>query len=215
MSITFPLGRLVVCATILSIGSFPGAAETPDLRAVANDNRTTGGRLEKGVRKIELEAHVAKWYPESDSGSFLEVQTFGEVGHAPSVPGPLIRVTEQTVIEATVTNRLPGAPLVVHGLHSRPGPDEPLAIPPGETRSVSFTAGKPGTYFYWATTTGSVIVRPPRPAGGRRGVRDCMPDGSDSQQRGWRRSAGRGARQDRARHHPLWGFHRGSDGNCS
>jgi len=79
-------------------------------------------------------------------------------------------VTEQTVIEATVTNRLPGAPLVVHGLHSRPGPDEPLAIPPGETRSVSFTAGKPGTYFYWATTTGSVIVRPPRPAGGRRGA---------------------------------------------
>src|SRR6185295_20223477 len=45
---------------------------------------------------------------------------------------------------------------VVHGLHERPGPDAvPFEIPAGSTREQRFRAGAPGTYFYWATTTGA------------------------------------------------------------
>jgi FtsP/CotA-like multicopper oxidase with cupredoxin domain len=48
---------------------------------------------------------------------------------------------------------------VLHGLYARPAAgDDTVQIAPGATREVSFTAGVPGTYFYWGTTTGKAMV---------------------------------------------------------
>jgi FtsP/CotA-like multicopper oxidase with cupredoxin domain len=82
------------------------------------------------------------------------VQAFGESERRPTIPGPLVRVREGTVIEATVRNAIPGAALVVHGLARRPAvPSDTLHVGPGAARTTRFVAGVPGTYFYWATTT--------------------------------------------------------------
>jgi hypothetical protein len=55
--------------------------------------------------------------------------------------------------------------LVVYGLHSRPGSeDDTIHIAPRAVRSVSFSAGEPGAYYYWGTTTHS-LDRPGRAAG--------------------------------------------------
>jgi FtsP/CotA-like multicopper oxidase with cupredoxin domain len=55
----------------------------------------------------------------------------------------------------------------VYGLHSYPGnPDEFIPLGPGETREVQFDAGEPGTYVYWASTTGGAIDDPVRRQGG-------------------------------------------------
>ncbi len=50
--------------------------------------------------------------------------------------------------------------LRVHGLCDRDGPStdgarcQPVEVPPAGLREVRFTLGQPGTYHYWATTTG-------------------------------------------------------------
>jgi manganese oxidase len=55
----------------------------------------------------------------------------------------------------TIRNSIPGATLVIHGLYTRPGnPDDTVQFAPGDTREIPFKAGKEGTYYYWATTTG-------------------------------------------------------------
>jgi len=67
------------------------------------------------------------------------------------IPGPLIRVKAGTIINATVRNSLTDSTISVHGLLTRPaGRDDSLILRPGEVRGVTFAAGQPGTYFYWA-----------------------------------------------------------------
>jgi FtsP/CotA-like multicopper oxidase with cupredoxin domain len=151
--------------TLLVLLSFPAAAQAPlsagraapqfaSERVIANDNRRTAGVLRPGVLTLRLESRAARWYPEAEDGPNIEVQAFAETGKAPQIPGPLIRVPEGTEIRATVRNRL-GLPLVVYGLHTRPGsPEDTLHVAPGAVREVRFRAGAPGTYFYWGSTTG-------------------------------------------------------------
>ena len=80
------------------------------------------------------------------------MSAFAEVGQAPEIPGPLIRVPEGTVIHITLRNTFADSELVVHGFHTRPSvTDDVLTIPAGETREVTFAAGAAGTYFYWAS----------------------------------------------------------------
>ncbi len=123
-------------------------------RAIANDNRTMAGALQRGVLDVALDVVAARWYPEADDGSFEVVYLFAEADSDPRVPGPLIRVPTGTRIRATIRNSLPDSTLVVHGLHTRPGrASDPLHVPPGGRRSVEFEAGEPGTYFYWGRTT--------------------------------------------------------------
>ena len=67
------------------------------------------------------------------------------------IPGPLIRVKTGTIISATVRNALIDSTISVHGLLTRPAAgDDSLILRPGEVRIVTFAAGQPGTYFYWA-----------------------------------------------------------------
>jgi FtsP/CotA-like multicopper oxidase with cupredoxin domain len=88
----------------------------------------------------------------------LAIEAFGETSGSLSVPGPLIRVVEGTLVNASVRNDL-DQELLVHGLCGRDGGKkcEPLAVPPGSTRVVQFPAPPAGTYHYWATTMGAPV----------------------------------------------------------
>ena len=123
-------------------------------RIVANANRAPAGRLRHGILTLHLELRTGTFRPHADDGPGIEVQAFGEAGRPLQIPGPLIRVPEGTVIEATVRNRLRDSTLVLHGFDSHPNTREPLRVPPGATRKVRFEAGRAGTYYYWGSTTG-------------------------------------------------------------
>jgi len=115
---------------------------------------------------------MAVWRPESETGPAIEVAAFAEAGKAPQIPGPLIRVPVGTLVVASVKNRLTDSTVTVHGLFARPaaGADS-LVLHPGDSTSVSFMAGAPGTYWYMAvpgkpsdereTIAGALIIDPP------------------------------------------------------
>lgn len=124
---------------------------------VANDNRTPAGHLQNGVLELRLELRHATFYPDVEGGISREAYAFAEEGGAPQSPGPLIRVPEGTEIHAAVHNSLPKE-AKIYGLHAHPGdPKDSVTLTPGETRELRFTAGQPGTYLYWATTSNSTL----------------------------------------------------------
>jgi FtsP/CotA-like multicopper oxidase with cupredoxin domain len=90
----------------------------------------------------------------------LTVQAFREETGLLSIPGPLVRVPVGTEIQASIRNGIPGTTLRVFGLRdgSTPG-GAALDIPAGETRETRFQAAAPGTYAYWATTTGARLAQ--------------------------------------------------------
>lgn len=136
----------------------PPNAATPE-RINTNDNRHPAGTLRNGRLDLKLEIRNADWFPEAEDGPHLVMPAFAEVGHSPEIPGPLIRVSEGTEIHVTLHNTLADSQLVVHGLHTRPSAtDDLLKIPAGETREVSFRAGVPGTYFYWASKGSQLLL---------------------------------------------------------
>ena len=95
---------------------------------------------------------MARWYPESPTGPFVDVAAIGEEGKQPQIPAPLIRVPNGTRIVATIRNTLTDSTVYVRGLTERPAASlDSVPIPPGESRTVRFSAGAPGTYFYMAT----------------------------------------------------------------
>jgi FtsP/CotA-like multicopper oxidase with cupredoxin domain len=124
----------------------------PALAAVAaNDNRHPAGSLRGSTLTIRLDVGMAVWRPEADDGPAIEVAAFGEAGKAPQVPGPLIRVRTGTTIVATVRNTLTDSTISLHGLQTRPAlTDDSIVLRPGESRTVRFAAGTPGTYLYVA-----------------------------------------------------------------
>jgi FtsP/CotA-like multicopper oxidase with cupredoxin domain len=120
----------------------------------ANDNRNPAGVVSYGTLHLQLRAAVGRWRPDGDDGPALDVEAFGEVGGALSAPSPLIRVTEGTQVAVSIVNEL-DATLRVNGLCDRAQQGcAAIEIPPAESREVRFTAGRAGTYYYWATTTG-------------------------------------------------------------
>jgi FtsP/CotA-like multicopper oxidase with cupredoxin domain len=138
---------------------------------LTNDNRRPAGTLARDTLTLSLRAATGRWRPEGDAGPSLEVEAFGETGSALTVPAPLIRVVEGTQIMASVRNEL-ATTLFVRGLCPRDGTGcPPLEVPPAQTREVRFTAGRAGTYHYWASPTsvpvpftevaGAFIVDPP------------------------------------------------------
>ncbi len=158
MRATLCLLFLCSIAAAAQTESFANVAEKSLPEITANDNRLPAGRLHNGVLTIGLEVRTGIWYPEERDGPGLQVQAFAEAGRSPEIPGPTIRVPEGTEILANIRNAIPGAALVIHGLHTRPGnADDTIQLAPGERRKVRFRAGAPGTYYYWATTTGKAL----------------------------------------------------------
>jgi FtsP/CotA-like multicopper oxidase with cupredoxin domain len=118
----------------------------------ANDNRKPAGKLGEGVLTLNLVVGLARWYPEAQPGVFVDVAAIAEEGKEPQIPAPLIRVPTGTTIVATIRNALTDSTIYMRGLVERPAASlDSVAIPPGESRTVRFAAGAPGTYFYMAT----------------------------------------------------------------
>ena len=154
--------------SVASVNSPAGAGEQETAagrrlpKVVANDNRIAAGSLRDGVLTLRLVAATALWQPEGqgDADPARTIQAFAEEGRQPLVPGPLVRVPEGTLIRLSVRNDLPAA-LRLHGAMTRPCKDDDFSeIAPGATGAFEFKAGKPGTYFYWGSTTpGSIVAR--------------------------------------------------------
>ena len=141
----------------LTVAVFGGGPVVRVDRVVPNDNRVAAGALRNGVLTLTLDAREGTWFPDGNDGPSLTLPMFAEAGRAPRNPGPLIRVQSGTTIRVSVRNSLRDS-LVVYGLHTRPSAlSDAIRIPPGTTQQVSFPAGAPGTYFYWATTTHRIL----------------------------------------------------------
>ena len=152
---------LTLWPALVAITCLNSAALPPAIGPVieANDNLSSAGRTDGSTLTLTLEARMGRWNPDQDRRtSALSVAAFGEMGKAPTIPGPLIRVRSGTTIRVRVTNHLDSLPLTLHGLHSHPAAtDDTVQVAPGATREVAFDAGAPGTYFYWASTAGGPI----------------------------------------------------------
>ena len=131
-------------------------------RILINDNSVAAGAAADGTLTIRLEARSGEWRPDADDALGVTVNALAVEGRALQIPAPMIRVLEGTEVRAIVRNALGGAPLVVHGLYSRPGTGagggDTMVVPAGETREVKFVAGVPGTYYYWAATDAAVRI---------------------------------------------------------
>lgn len=170
------MSSLPLVAVVLALATAQQTVAVPG-RIVSNDNRRPGGRLENGVLTLRLEVQQGQLFPEADGGRSVPALAFAEVGQAPQVPGPLVRVTQGTEIRVSVRNPFRDSTLTVFGLRAQSAEgDSGLRVPPGESREVRFRAATPGTYFYWATTgnrrldtrlwfesqlSGALIVDPP------------------------------------------------------
>ena len=135
------------------------AAQTPPMeRARYNDNRAPAGLSNGNILAVRLEARMAMWHPNGDDQPGAPIPVFAELGRPAQVPGPLIRVPGGTEIIAIVRNSVPGATLTIHGLHSRPAVgaafNDSIVLAPGAIQQLRFRLDRPGTYYYWGTTTG-------------------------------------------------------------
>jgi FtsP/CotA-like multicopper oxidase with cupredoxin domain len=102
---------------------------------------------------LRLTVDSAAWHLHDERAGSFSVLAFAEDGKPPTIPGPLIRVTTGKTIRVSVRNPLSDS-LIVHGLGARgDGVPDTLIVPPGRTTTSQFSAGREGTYFYWATTT--------------------------------------------------------------
>lgn len=160
MVVSLPV-RVIALLAVASLGGFT-RLETDLPVVIANDNRVAAGSLQNDTLSIQLVVKMARWYPQAADGPFVDVAAFAEKGKDPSIPGPLIRVSEGTIIVATVGNELADSAIWVHGLASRPATSsDSTQIEPGKSRTFTFKAGKAGTYYYYATP-GFVTRTPPR-----------------------------------------------------
>jgi FtsP/CotA-like multicopper oxidase with cupredoxin domain len=142
-------------AVLLAAGALAFAPGKRDFRPlpdiIPNDNRTPAGVMRGDTLHLDLEVRMGTWRPEGDSGPAIEVAGFAEAGKVLQIPGPLIRVPTGTTIVARVRNALPDSTISIHGLLTRPAAAwDSLVLRPGESETVRFMAGTPGTYLYRA-----------------------------------------------------------------
>lgn len=131
------------------------------LHADANDQRTAAGHMVDGELRVELDVVDLTWSPRGPHGPLVPAFGFAERGHAPQVPGPLLRVRAGTPVRVSVRNTLARA-VRVRGFSDRvPGDtavnfapafaQQPaLRLAPGEEREVRFTPTRAVTSFYFA-----------------------------------------------------------------
>lgn len=147
------------CALVMLAGAPVIGAQSRVERVRANDNRARAGVMGAGVLAIRFESRLGEWHPQADDAPGATVPAFAEIGRPPQIPGPLIRVTGGTDVIAVVRNAVPNTTLTIHGLHSRPAIgaafNDSIQLTYGQIQTVRFRLDRPGTYYYWGTTTGS------------------------------------------------------------
>ena len=83
-----------------------------------------------------LELRTGMFRPHGNDGPGVEVLAFGEEGRPLTIPGPLVRMAEGTIVAATIRNRRADSTPVPHGFPTRPRPsDATVQGRPDATRS--------------------------------------------------------------------------------
>lgn len=143
---------------ILLITGVHAQAQPGYERVRPNDMRARAGVTMAGTVAIRMEARLAQWHPQGDDMPGVLIPVFAEIGRPAQVPGPLIRVPGGTNVIVTVRNMIPNQMLTIHGLHTRPAVgaafNDSIQIAPGTVHTLRFRLDRPGTYYYWGTTTG-------------------------------------------------------------
>lgn len=148
----------ILLAAMVVVASAAAPPLPADIRN--NDNVKPAGHADGATLTLHLVADVGRWRPMGMDGPAFDVAAFGEEGGTLSVPGPLVRTREGTVVEVSLRNAL-DSELRVFGLCDKPGACEPLTVGPGATREVRFTVKAPGTFHYWGSlATSSLTARP-------------------------------------------------------
>ena len=157
--------RLPVVSLFCVTLAAPSPAPLPE--ALPNTNRHPAGHWSHDTLFVSLEVRRALWRPDEKESPPADILAFAELGRAPSIPGPLLRAREASVIVATVRNGLADSTLILHGLLAHPAAGADTAqVRPGTSRTITFSAGAPGTYAYWGTTSHapSLVARTGRDA---------------------------------------------------
>ena len=135
------------------------ATAQPIERVRGNDNRARAGIFMSGALAVRIEARMGEWHPQGDDRPGSAIPVFAESGRPPQVPGPLIRVPGGSNVTISVRNLIPNVTLTIHGLHERPAVgaqfNDSIQLGPGQGRTLRFRLDRPGTYYYWGTTTGA------------------------------------------------------------
>lgn len=146
------VARLTAVAT-LALVMLPNATRrTTVIDALPNDNRVAAGTRVGDTLVVALDVTDAAWHPEGPNGRAIRVPAFAEHGKAPSVPGPMLRVSAGTFVRVTLANRLDRR-VVVRGLQDRAASMDSVVLAPGETHTHAFRAVTAGTYMYLGHTT--------------------------------------------------------------
>ena len=150
--------KLLQALSLFLAGATATAQTRPVERVRANDNRARAGIFSSGVLAVRMEARLAEWHPQGDDAPGAMVPAFGEIGRPAQIPGPLIRVAGGTDVIVVIRNAVPNTVLTVHGLHSRPAYgaafNDSIQLSYGQVQQLRFRLDRPGTYYYWGTTTG-------------------------------------------------------------
>ncbi|HJQ19703.1 MAG TPA: multicopper oxidase domain-containing protein [Gemmatimonadaceae bacterium] len=152
------LRTVVIAASCLCLPRPSANAQVSRERVRSNDNRARAGILSGKTLALRMEARLAEWHPDGDDKPGAVVPVFAEIGRQASIPGPLIRVPAGTDIITVVRNAVPNTILTLHGLHSRPAIgaafNDSVQLAYGQIQTLRFRLDRPGTYYYWGTTTG-------------------------------------------------------------
>lgn len=112
--------HLLVAPALVSLlmavpsGGSAQSAPPPIRNAIAtHDNVKPAGSVENGELRVSLWAGMGTWLP-AGNGSDITVSAFGEEGGPLSIPSPLVRAAQGTIVRASVRNAL-AAPLRVAG----------------------------------------------------------------------------------------------------
>ncbi|MBL0171956.1 MAG: multicopper oxidase domain-containing protein [Gemmatimonadaceae bacterium] len=151
--------RAATIGLMMALAACGRSANHAPVAVVPNDNRVAGGTRRGDTLVFALNATMGAWRPDTDVDSSVTVQAFAAPDGVPRIPGPLLRVATSTVVEIHVTNSLTDSTLVVHGLRPGTSGDDTLQVKAGESRTVHFVAGAPGTYLYWGRTSGDRMER--------------------------------------------------------
>lgn len=143
--------RVHLALSLVGIVVFTNTS-APTARVRANANTEPAGRLRDGVLTIALDAKPALWRFAEGHPS-MTVAAFAEVGGAPLMPGPFIRVPVGTELHFTIRNSLAATLTVVMPAAMRGGPDritamDSVVVEPGGVGTLTTHANVAGNYVY-------------------------------------------------------------------
>ena len=123
-------------------------ADLPD--ATTNDNTESAGTLRGGVLTVRMYAAEAKWHPGPVDAPPVVTSLFGEEGHAPSNPGPLLRVPLGTGIDLTMRNAQRDTLLFVAACGFPCNRKDTVRVAPGASGHLAITPPAVGTFVDYA-----------------------------------------------------------------